>query len=201
MNRTSLLPVALAVTLLSSLGAPACDLDTGAAYVFESNITGIEFVFFDETEGVYPSLVTLENPNNFFREMAIGPETKWDIHNGAGNAAAFYAWATLLAEQPTGEHQFYVATTLAQMLETDELASADRPKVRALAVDAFQAVLDHFPESVSYTADLTPFRLDLLAYDGIKDLQGTVKGGWIKVPKEPSGFVLIQVDTLPEEAS
>ena len=118
--------------------------------------------------------MTLDNPNNFFRHMAIGSDTKWDIHNGAGNAAAFYAWATLLTREPTGEHQFYAATTLAQMLETGEIASGERAQVRALAIAGFQAVLDWFPESLSYTSDLTPFRLDVLAYDAIKKLNKTI---------------------------
>jgi hypothetical protein len=186
-----------AAGLLLVCSLTACDVDTGASYIYASNITGAEFVFFHETEAVHPSQVTLENPHNIFREMDIGAETKWDIHNGAGNAAAFYVWATLLSQEATGEHQFYAATTLAQMLETGEIPSKERAKVRTLAVAGFQAVLDWFPESVSYTADLTPFRLDILAYDAIKELQGTVKGGWVKVEKEPSGFVLIQVESPP----
>ena len=51
--------------------AVACGGDS-EEYRFGFNTTGIEFVFFDVSEGIFPSRVTLSNPNNPFREYAIG---------------------------------------------------------------------------------------------------------------------------------
>lgn len=179
-------------------GGLGCDPGADAEYLYAENLTGWEFMVFDESEGVHPSRVTLENSNNPFYGHAIGAETKWAIQNGAGNVAAFYGWATLLAQESTGEHQYYAASALAAMLDAGEVDAEERGTVRAMAIAGFQALLDHFPESLSYTANLTSFRLDSLAYDAIIALNGSVNGGWVKVEEEGGGFVLVQQSVYPE---
>lgn len=161
--------------------AVACGGDD-EEYRFGFNTTGIEFVFFDETEGLFPSRVTLFNPNNPFREYAIGSETKFDILDDGGNAAAFYAWAVVLAGEPTGENQFYTATKLRDLFLSNELAEADREIVRDMAIEGFQRVLDCFPDSEFYDVTGTfPRKLATPAYLNIVDLGGRVLGDWALV--------------------
>ena len=92
------------------LSASACGDDS--EFRFGENISGLKFEFYHEDEGIHPSKVVLENPRNPFRYDVVGETTKWNILTDGGNAGAFYAWATLLARVPTGEHQYYTATKL-----------------------------------------------------------------------------------------
>ena len=151
-------------------------------YRFGENITGIQFELFNPTEGIHPSTVTLLNPNNPFREYRISDDTKFDILTDGGNAGAFYAWATLLASIPIGENQFYTAVKLRDIYEANEVPKEDRETVREMAVAGFQAVLDCFPESVTYDASGTiPYRLATLAYQQIIDLDGVPQGDWLLI--------------------
>ena len=116
-----------------ALLAAACGGDN-EQYRFGFNTTGIQFELFDETEGIHPSEVTLDNPRNPFREFNIGEDTKFDILDDGGNAGAFYAWATVLAGQPTGENQYYTATKLRDLFLSNEVAQKDRDTVRDMAM-------------------------------------------------------------------
>jgi hypothetical protein len=158
--------------------ASACG-DT-SEYRLGQNITGIQFELFDPTEGVHPSRVTLGNPRNPFRELNIGEDTKFDILEGGGNAAAFYAWATLLASIPIGENQFFTATKLRDMYEANEVPPEDSEIVRQMAIDAFQRVLDCFPDSVLFDVTGTfPRRLATPAFTAILELGGAPEGDWV----------------------
>ena len=66
------------------------------------------------------------------------------------------------------------AAALHDMYLREESQPEDIYAVRDLAIDAYQALLDHFPGSVSYLADgETTFDLEPLACQGIVDLGGT----------------------------
>ncbi len=172
-----------------SLGLAVLAVACGDApeFRFGRNITGIEFEFFDESEGVHPSKVTLENPRNPFREYSIGEDARFEILANGGNAGAFYAWATLLANIPIGENQFYTAAKLRDIYESGELAEEDRETVRQMAVDGFQAILDCFPDSLLFeTTGTFAFRLATLAYEEIIGLGGVVEGDWVLV-QDPNG--------------
>ena len=165
------------LSLFAVLAAACGDTEE---YRFGFNTTGIQFELFNETEGIHPSKVTLDNPRNPFREFAIGEDTKFDILDDGGNAGAFYAWATVLAGQPTGENQYYTATKLRDIYLANEVPQEDRPIVRQMAIDGFQRVLDCFPDSVFFDVTGTfPRRLANLAYAGIVDLGGAPEGDWI----------------------
>jgi hypothetical protein len=151
-------------------------------YRFGQNITGIQFELFNVTEGIHPSTVTLDNPRNPFREFNIGDETKFDILGSGGNAAAFYAWATLLANIPIGENQFYAALALRNIFEANEVPPEDREIVRQMAIDGFQAILDCFPDDVFFDVTGTfTRRLATPAFENILDLGGAPQGDWILV--------------------
>jgi hypothetical protein len=172
-------------------------------YRFGFNTTGIQFELFSETEGIHPSEVTLDNPRNPFREFAIGEDTKFDILDSGGNAGAFYAWATVLAGQPTGENQFFTAIKLRDIYEANEVPEEERETVRRMAVNGFQAVLDCFPDSLLFeTTGTFSFRLATLAYEEILDLGGLPQGDWILVTDSrgnPSVVRSTGFDTLARE--
>ncbi len=163
------------------LAAAACGDD--GQYEFGFNTTGIQFELFDPTEGVHPSKVTLNNPRNPFREYFVSDQTKFAIVGDGGNAGAFYAWATILAEIPIGENQFFTALKLRDIYLSNEVAEEDRDTVRQMAIAGFQVVLDCFPESLLFDASGTVAvnRFATLAFGQIVDLGGVVQGDWVLV--------------------
>lgn len=178
------------VAATSSLGA--C-IESGE-YRYGENVTGLRFELFHEDEGIYPSDVTLTNPRNPFRDHPIGEETKFQLLARGGNAGGFYAWATLLARAPSGENQFYTATKLHDIAVSGELESAeDVCRVTHMAGRAYQAVLDEFPDSVSYLEDGVPFYLAPLAYRGIQDLGLRVRGDWVLATDADGNEVVVRI--------
>ena len=166
----------LAVLLVLVTG---CE-DYERQYRFGTNITGLQFEFFDADEGVHPSDIVLTNPNNPFRNHPISNEAKFEILASGGNAGGFYAWATLLANIPTGEHQFFTAVKAHDIATSGELESEeDVCRVTLIATRGYQTVLDEFPDSVSFLEDGTPFYLAPLAYRGIESLGQPVQGDWV----------------------
>jgi hypothetical protein len=171
-SRTKHLVLGLLMTIA------ACGEDP--EFRFGENITGIQFELFDVTEGIHPSKVTLQNPRNPFREFNISDDTKFDILTDGGNAGAFYAWATLLANVPIGENQFYTATKLRDIFLANEVPPEDRGVVQQMAIQGFQRVLDCFPDSVFFDVTGTfSRRLATPAYLEILGLGGVPQGDWI----------------------
>jgi len=178
----------LAVSLI--LGA-AC----GDAPEFREgfDLDEVTFEFFDPSEGVFPSTVTLSNPNNPFRQFSVGSVTKFTIETSGSNAGAFYAWATVLAREATGENQFFAAQNLSEIYINEEVAREDRERVRQLAIAGFQSVLDNFPDARLFNASGTSsFRLATPAYIGITELFGTPQGDWELVVDENGNPVAIR---------
>lgn len=188
-------------TLLYSLGCAVllsgCMEPGEYEYGFELTTMTIEIT--DLTMGVHPSRSVLQDANNPFR-AGLGPETKWLIESHddsipeyAGSIPRFYAWATMTAYEPTGENQYYTGLALGDMWTFEEAKGADLVFVRDMAIDAYQSVLDNFPDSVSYLADgVSFFPLAPLAYYGIKDLGGEPQGGWVEVTNEDGETTVIR---------
>jgi hypothetical protein len=178
---------------LLALAVVACDAEPAPAWRFGVNITGLHFELYDDSEGIHPSDVVLDNPRNPFRDTFIGEEAKWEILSEGGNAGGFYAWATLLARDPTGENQFYAAVKLAHIYAAGEAPEGQRETVRLMAIAAFQSVLDNFPDSVTYDATGTiPSRLATPAYLAIEELGGRPAGGWVLVATPAGGQEAVQ---------
>lgn len=164
-----------------------------AEFQFGENVTSLEFEFFHPDEGIHPSNQVLRNPRNPFRELAISPEVKFDILANGGNAGAFYAWATLLVREPTGEHQHFTAIKLRDIYESGEVVGAEREMVREMAIRGFQTVLDDFPDAVTFDPTGTQaFRLATPALMGILDLNGDVLGDWVLLPNEAGELVAVR---------
>ena len=134
-------------------------------------------------EGIHPSQTVLQDEGNPFR-AGLGPETKWLIESHddtipeyAGSIPRFYAWATMTAYEPTGENQLYTGMALSDMW-TFENKGADLVFVRQMAIDAFQSVLDNFPDSVLRADGVTFFPLAPLPTTA-SSTGGEPQGGWV----------------------
>lgn len=190
----------LAATLLA---ASACTIEP-SEFRFGNQLTGIEFNLFSEDMGIYPNEDVLADPENPFAYTGVGTETKWEILALGGNPGAFYAWATLLATQPNGEHQYYTALTLERIFRTGEVPANELPIVRSMAIRGFQSVLDHFPDAVTFNREGTASsRLATPAYQGIVGLGAAPAGDWVLVdsPNGPQAVRGSNSLVLPEDDS
>lgn len=169
------------LTAVISLFVSACNIEP-AEYEYGNNVLGLEFQLYSSETGVYPGNDVLLDPNNPFRESGVGRETKWDIQSDGGNVAAFYSWSTVLASEPSGESQFYAASRLSDIFFTREGLEEQREQIRLTAIAGFQAMLDHFPNAVTYDVTGTiAYRLAYPAIVAIQTLGGSVKGDWVLV--------------------
>jgi hypothetical protein len=142
----------------------------------------LEFRVFRADVGIHPSRAVLEDPNNPFSGVPSYTIPKWEIQSAAPPVAAFYAWATVLAREPNGENQWYAAINLHGIV-TDGLApEQELDIVRQMAIGAYQAVLDFFPDSMARDAqgNIT-FDFATPSVEAIYDLGGTPAGGWVLV--------------------
>lgn len=171
----------------------AC-LDEPARYVYGQDLDDLELVLWTREVGVHPDTSILDDPNNPFVAGMDG-ELRWELTADGAFVPAFYAWGTWLAREPGGEAQFYTALALAEIYVHQEHAPEDRYFVWERAIAGFQAVLDHFPDSVTYDATGTvPTRLAPWAYDAIVALGGEPQGDWVVVPTEDGGQTVVPAD-------
>lgn len=156
----------------------ACEPLPAPAYVYGESLGDLEFIVLDPDQGVHPNASILDHPENPFRR-GISLESKFEAQ-GEGAIPAFYAWATALVQEPTGEHQFFTASAardvyLGQLADPEDLIY-----VRDIAVRGYQQVLETFPDSAA-TYDATgTIRYDLLAQtvDNLALLGGQIPVGW-----------------------
>ncbi|MDP1822786.1 MAG: hypothetical protein Q8L48_06080 [Archangium sp.] len=157
-----------------------------AQYRFGTNVTGLRFKPIDFTEGVYPSTSVTRDPANPFRfagpnlksQPDGGVGTKWQLLGSVGGVPAFYAFATALTQEPTGENQFYTAQMLGEIAQSGAFADeVTEAQVRDMAIAGYRASLDYFPHSVSYQGDgVTFFSIDVLAFQGAVGLGSPMRG-------------------------
>jgi hypothetical protein len=104
-------------------------------------------------EGVYPDTSVLDDPNNPFAR-GIDDVSKWQVLS-TDCAPGFYAFATALAQRPTGEHQFYTSHCLQELYEGARLDPDDTFWGWSAAVSGYQTIIDEFPDDVTYDANGT----------------------------------------------
>jgi hypothetical protein len=150
--------------------------------------------------GVFPDRSILDDPANPFADGALADDTIWQIQASGGSVAAFYAWGTALARGPYGERQYYAALDLKTVFAQNRAVESDLPQVRVLAIRGFQAVLDHFPDAVTYDVTGTiAYELATPSLIAILDLGGTPTGGWILVTNADGTQVAVrQPDRQPD---
>jgi hypothetical protein len=120
--------------------------------------------------GIHPSQSVLADPNNPFVGISLeelnngtpdDPALKWRINARAPGSsvaeddlripARFYCWATVLAQAPNGENQFYTAERLG-LIYLKSLAAAEQLEAVAdMAIAAHTVVLNQF--SLEYSRD------------------------------------------------
>jgi hypothetical protein len=178
----------LTIVLLTSLGSIGCT--NTPAYLYGEDLTNLQFKYFDAQMGVYPDTSILKDPNNPFAHDSCTDQvpadagtiaTKWVLQGSPATApvVAFYCWATLLAQAPNGEDQWYVGNDLQAMVTMGKTGEADIAKVKLLGVAAYQSVLDNFPTAVTYdSSGKIPTEIQTSSYTGIIALGGMVTGGW-----------------------
>lgn len=189
--------------LMAALAAclPLAGCVDGPPYLYGERITGQTFAPASETVGVHPSDAVLADPANPFADDPVFDETRWAIEASGDPVAAFYCWATLLAYRPGGEHQYYAALNLQRIFEAGRAATDDLDPVRRMAIDGYQAVLDHFPGSVTFDAGGTiAYGLATPAYRGIVALGGAPTGGWQLVATGDGGQVAVKTADPPPPA-
>jgi hypothetical protein len=187
--RAPLTPKAVAFALFTL--AAGCDAPQAGTWLVGDSLIDTRLVLTTLEQGIHPSADVLDNPNNPFRYSPPGPETRWTILEYGGDAAAFYAWATLLAVEPSGERQFYAATFLKAIYDRAEVTPVELPFVKDMAIRAFQSQLDNFPEAVTFDASGTiPYELATPAYKAMLAL-GAVPRGWVLVNKPDGGEIAV----------
>jgi hypothetical protein len=132
-------------------------------------------------EGVHPDRSVLDDPGNPFVDGHLGDQTVWQLQSNGGAVASFYAWATNNARGATGERQYYAALNLKTIYESMLAEEGELPAIREAAIGGFQAVLDYFPDAVTYDISGTiAYELVTPSVSAILDLGGTVDD-WILV--------------------
>jgi hypothetical protein len=163
------------------------------AYLYGRDFSSLVFHPNSPNEGVFPDHSILDDPNNPFASDLPTDDGKWVLEANAGPVAAFYSWATLDADIPNGEAQFYTAHDLQQIFRTGQASADQLPVAQDLAIRGYQAVLDYFPTSVTYDATgKIAFSLATMAYQGIVGLGGTVQGGWVLVKAEDGSDLAVK---------
>ncbi len=173
---------ALILMLLGMTGASFSACYDAAEYIYGDTLDGAALEVFSPTVGIFPDNPVMNDPNNPFADSVPSSTLKWEIESYADNVAAFYSWASVLAIEPTGEHQFYAALNLAQVYQNGQAVQDDLETVREMAIAAYQSVLDNFPDAESFDSTGT-FSFDLVtpAYLAIVDLGAAPEGDWILV--------------------
>ncbi len=143
------------------------------------NLLSIEFEYVSSEHGVYPNTDILGDPTNPFPNPLF--EQKWDVESFGYTPASYYVWATQLAVEPIGDNQYYTANALSNLYLQDMVDDHERFYVWEMAVAAHEALLTHFPDSVSYLADgVASYPLAPLSYDALVSLGADVSG-WREV--------------------
>jgi len=153
------------------------------------NLLDVEFVFVSEEHGAYPNTDILGDSTNPFPAPLF--EQKWDVEAFGYTPASYYAWATQLAVEPIGDNQFYTAMALTNLYSQGMVDDYERYYVWKMAIQAHEALLIHFPDSVSYLADgVTNFPLAPLSYESLVTLGADVSA-WRRV-ENADGSVSIE---------
>jgi hypothetical protein len=155
------------------------------AYVYGRSLNDLVFHVTGPDMGIHPDQTVLDDADNPFAGSPPSDDGKWALEAGAGPVAAFYSWATINAHNPYGEAQYYAGHDLQQIFRTGQAEDSLLPVAKDLSIRAYQAVLDHFPDSVTYdSTGKIPMSLATMSLQGILGLGGTPQGGWALVKGE-----------------
>ncbi|MCD8479843.1 MAG: hypothetical protein LRZ88_06200 [Candidatus Cloacimonetes bacterium] len=110
-NSTILILLSLVIILVAG-----CDRKTGEALTMPQLPTDYVLNLYGANEGIHPDTSVLDNPDNPFAHASINMENIWDLSDECPSPKAkFYLWASLLANIPVGEHQYFTARALHEL--------------------------------------------------------------------------------------
>lgn len=176
----------------SVLFVMGCD-PAALTYDIGHDLKDLSYSLYTETTGIYPSTDVLDDPNNPFALGGLAGEVRWDLQSADHVVAAYYAWATWLTQQPSGEAQYYTAFNLQQIYARGLADSEDLYFVRELAIAGYTAQMVIFPDAVSYDATGTfSFALSPLSFAAIESLGGETPPGWASVTDADGNTVVFQ---------
>jgi hypothetical protein len=123
-----------------------CDRKTGDLVTASPLPTDYILNLYSANEGIHPDQSVLNDPDNPFAQANLNMENIWDLNdNSPSPKAKFYLWASILANIPTGEYQYFTAKSLHELYTAGGSANA-----KAQAKKAYRATLDHFFDSVTW---------------------------------------------------
>lgn len=138
---TTILIALLAVMLLTS-----CDRKTGDLVTPMPMPTDYILNLYSVNEGIYPDQSVLRDPDNPFAQASLNMENVWDLNDASPSPKSkFYLWASILANIPIGEYQYFTAKSLHELYTAGGSENA-----KAQAKKAYRATLDHFFDAVTW---------------------------------------------------
>lgn len=140
-NRVLFVLLILAVFLIMG-----CDRRTGdIVTVVELPLDNI-LNLYSANEGIHPDTSVMDNPANPFADANVNMVNVWELNDTSPSPKSrFYLWATLLANSPTGEHQYFTAKSLHELYTAGGSENAKNQ-----AKKAYRATLDHFFDDVTW---------------------------------------------------
>lgn len=140
-NRLLFILLALVIVLITS-----CDRKTGDIVNVVDLPTDYMLDLYSANEGIHPDTSVLDNPDNPFADANINMENVWDLTTACPSPKSrFYLWASILANIPIGEYQYFTAVSLHELYTVGGSENA-----KAHAKKAYRATLDHFFDSATW---------------------------------------------------
>lgn len=123
-----------------------CDRKTGDLVNVVDLPTDYMLDLYSANEGIHPDTSVLDNPANPFADANINMQNVWDLTDVCPSPKSrFYLWASILANIPIGEYQYFTAVSLHELYTVGGSENA-----KAQAKKAYRATLDHFFDSVTW---------------------------------------------------
>ena len=142
MKKTALFILLILVIILFT----GCDRKTGDLVDVVDLPTDYMLDLYSANEGIHPDTSVLDNPANPFADANVNMENVWDLTDTCPSPKSrFYLWATLLANVPVGEHQYFTAVSLHELYTVGGSENA-----KAQAKKAYRATLDYFFDSATW---------------------------------------------------
>lgn len=139
--KSILIILGLALILLAG-----CDRRTGDLVGVLDLPTDYVLDLYSANEGIHPDQSVLDDPANAFADANLNMENVWDMNDACPSPKAkFYLWASILANIPIGEYQYFTAKSLHELYTAGGSANA-----KEQAKKAYRATLDHFFDSVTW---------------------------------------------------
>ena len=138
--------IVILVVALALFAIVGCDRKTGDLVGVSPLPADYVLDLYSVNEGLHPDQSVLDDPANPFAQANLNMENIWELNdNSPSPKAKFYLWATILANIPVGEYQYFTAKALHELYTAGGSENA-----KAQAKKAYRATLDHFFDSVTW---------------------------------------------------